>query len=94
MKIVFLPKSSDILQKKAEISKIKGVLLQEGVFSETTYRSVLSNQSSSIILTVLDRGGREAGNFPSAAKRTHRKPTHNRVKGYMNFTLSIKLSPS
>ena len=49
-KILFLPKSADFLhkkkKKKAEISKIKEVLVLKGTFSETTYKCVLTYQNS------------------------------------------------
>ena len=47
------------LQKKnADISKIKGVLEVQGIFSETTYMCVLTNfQISNIILSSFKQGG-------------------------------------
>ena len=37
VKVLFPPKNADFLQKDADISKIKGVLVIKGIFSETTY---------------------------------------------------------
>ena len=46
-KVIFLPKSANFLQKKnAEISKTKEVLVLKGIFSETTFKCVLSYQNS------------------------------------------------
>ena len=36
VKILFLTKNTDFLQKNADISKIKGLLVLKGIFSETT----------------------------------------------------------
>ena len=44
VKILFLPKSADFLQKNADISKIKRSLVLKGIFSETTYVFVLTYQ--------------------------------------------------
>ena len=46
VKVLYLPKNADILQKKGDISKIKGVLVLKGIFSETTYVRVLTYQVS------------------------------------------------
>ena len=45
MKILFLPKNADFLQKNTDIIKIKGVL--KDVFPKTTYVCVLTYQISS-----------------------------------------------
>ena len=47
VKVLFLPKIAEFLQKIAGISKIKGVLVLKGIFSETTYVCVLKYQISS-----------------------------------------------
>ena len=49
VKVLFLPKNSDFLQKNADISKIKGVWVLKGIFSETTYVCVLTYQTSSFL---------------------------------------------
>ena len=47
VKVLLLLKNVDLLQKTVDIMKIKGVLLQKGIFSETTYLFVLLHQISS-----------------------------------------------
>ena len=37
VKVLFLPKKGDFLQKNADISKIRKVLVLKGIFPETTY---------------------------------------------------------
>ena len=37
VKILFLPKNANFLQKNADISKIKRALVQKGIFSKPTY---------------------------------------------------------
>ena len=44
VKVLFFTKNADFLQKYADISKIKGVLLLKGIFFETTYLFVLTHQ--------------------------------------------------
>ena len=44
VKVLFWPKNADFLQKNADISKIKKVLVIEGIFSETTDVCVLTCQ--------------------------------------------------
>ena len=41
-------KNADFWQKNADISKIKGVLVLEAIFSQTRYVCVLTNQISSL----------------------------------------------
>ena len=58
--VLFLPKDTNFLQKKnAYISKIKGVLVLKGIFSEPTYGFVLSFKFLAYLEQVLDkeRGG-------------------------------------
>ena len=49
VKVLFQPQNADFLDKKknADISKIKRILVLKGIFSETTYRCVLTCQISS-----------------------------------------------
>ena len=47
VKVLFWPKKADFLQKNGDISKIKRALAVKGIFSETTYESVLRYQVSS-----------------------------------------------
>ena len=47
VKVLLLLKNVDLLQKTVDIMKIKGVLPQKGIFSETTYLFVLLHQISS-----------------------------------------------
>ena len=57
-KVLFLPKYVDFLQENADISKIKGLLVLKGIFSETKYLCILTYQIqiSSIILTSFRQG--------------------------------------
>ena len=47
VKVLFLLKNADFLQKNADISKIKRVLVLKGIFSETKFVCVLTYQISS-----------------------------------------------
>ena len=47
VKVLFLPKRANFLQKNADISKIKTVLVLKGIFSETAYVCVLTHHTSS-----------------------------------------------
>ena len=47
VKVLFWPKKTDLMQKNADIRKIKKAFVLKGVFSETTYGSVLTCQISS-----------------------------------------------
>ena len=47
VKVLFLPKNADFLQKNADISEIKEALVLEGIFFETSYVCVLTYQISS-----------------------------------------------
>ena len=53
MKVLFSPESAAFLQKNADISEIKEVLVLKGLFSESTYLCVLTYQIevSSMILS-------------------------------------------
>ena len=46
VKVLFLPKNAEFLQKNADISKVKRALVLKGIFSETTYVCVLMYQIS------------------------------------------------
>ena len=58
--MLFLPKNADVLQKNADISKIKRTLVGKSTFSETAYVCVLRYKIKfeffSIILTSLRQG--------------------------------------
>ena len=58
MKVLFLPRNVDFLQTNADISKIKGVLVLKGIFSETEDLLYLcvKFQVSSIIVTSFKQG--------------------------------------
>ena len=47
VKVLFLPKNTDFLQKNADTSKIKSAFVLKVIFSETTYVCVLTSQISS-----------------------------------------------
>ena len=61
--MLFLPKNARFCKENADISKIKGVLVLKGVFSETTHVCVLTHQISSFNFT-----------RPSTSKRTLKGP--------------------
>ena len=44
VKVLFLPKNADFLQKNADINKIKEALLSKGIFSETSYVCIFTYQ--------------------------------------------------
>ena len=44
VKVLFLPKNADFLQKTADINKIKKALLPKGIFSETSYVCIFTYQ--------------------------------------------------
>ena len=45
--VPFLPKNADFLEKNPDISKIKGILVLKGIFSQNKYVCVLTYQISS-----------------------------------------------
>ena len=45
--VLFFQKNADFLQKKADITKIKGVLILKNIFSKTTYVCILTYEISS-----------------------------------------------
>ena len=47
VKVLFWPKNPDFLQKYADISEIKAALEVNGIFSETTYKFILTCEVSS-----------------------------------------------
>ena len=47
IKSTIFAKNPDFLQKIADMSKIKGLLVLKGIFSETTYMCVITYQVSS-----------------------------------------------
>ena len=47
-KVLFFSKNADFLQKNTDISEIKEVLVQKGIFFETTYVFVLAYQTWSL----------------------------------------------
>ena len=44
VKVLFLPKNADFLQKNADISKIRTALVLKGIFSKTEYVCVVMYQ--------------------------------------------------
>ena len=46
VKVPFLTKNADFLQKNGDISKIKGLVVLKGIFSKTAYVLVLMYQIS------------------------------------------------
>ena len=67
-----------IFCKKGDISKIKGVMVLKGVFSETKYVCVQRYQVSNVILTSFRQG--IVLPLPLTARRTLKKPTLIRAK--------------
>ena len=47
VKVLFLPEHADFLQKNADVSKIKEILILKGMFSENVYTCVLTYQIAS-----------------------------------------------
>ena len=47
VKVIFFPKNAVFFTKNADLSKIKRALVLKGIFSETTYVCVLTDQISS-----------------------------------------------
>ena len=77
-------KNADFLQKDADISKTKRVLVLKVIFSETIYVCVnlrTKFQVSTIIITSFRQGG--GGVFPPTSKRASKNPTQIRVKGVL-----------
>ena len=81
VKVLFLPKNAEFLQKHAEICKIKEVLVLKGIFSKTAYVCVLAYQISSLI-SIIVTSFKQGVILPPThtSKRTLKKPTQIRVK--------------
>ena len=77
-KSTIFAKNTDFLQKNADISKIKWVLVLKIMFSETTYVCLFTYQISSFQHTF--NSFRQGVILTPTAKRTPKKPTQIRVK--------------
>ena len=67
---IFDKKMLSFCKNNADISKIKGVVVLKGIFSETAY----------VCVQVLDKGAYNFTPSPPITKQTPKKPTLIRVK--------------
>ena len=88
VKVLFLQKTTDFLQKNIDISKIKRFLVLKGIFSETTYQCVFTYQISSFQhnSSKFQTGGVILPRPLPTSKRVPKKPTQIRVNKQLQYT--------